>query len=117
MDVTRRQVTSVDQQLSQLMQVQIRENREKMKFIVKTVIFCGYNNILLRGKREDCFDDQMLQGNFQALFDFSVDSGDEKLKQHLEKDSHKSRVRWFSTMWKGYDWPIGDERPNRKVHF
>ena len=31
----------IDQQMDQLMQQQINENREKMKSIIKTVIFCG----------------------------------------------------------------------------
>ena len=46
------------------------------KSIVKTVIFCGQNNIPLRGKRDDNPDDSNLQGNFQALLDLCIDSGD-----------------------------------------
>ena len=80
----RRQTAPIDQQLNQLMQAQIDENREKMKSIVKTVIFCGQNNIPLRGKRDDNPDDSNLQGNFQALLEFRIDSGDVKLKEHLE---------------------------------
>ena len=47
----RRQTAPIDQQLNLLMQAQIDENREKMKSIEKTVIFCGQNNIPLRVKR------------------------------------------------------------------
>ena len=57
---------------------------EKMKSIVKTVIFCGQNNIPLRGKRDDNPDVSNLQGNFQALLEFRIDSGDVKLKEHLD---------------------------------
>ena len=78
----RRQTAPIDQQLNWLMQAQIDENREKMKLIVKTVIFCGQNNIPLRGKRDDNPDDSNLQGNFQALLEFNIDSGDLKLKEH-----------------------------------
>ena len=56
-----------------------------MKSIVKTGNFCGQNNIPLRGRRDDCPDDQRLHGNFKVLLQFRVDSGDEKLKQHLEE--------------------------------
>ena len=80
----RRQTAPIDQQLNQLMQAQIDENREKMKSIVKTVIFCGQNNIPLRGKRDDNPDDSNLQGNFQALLEFRIDSGDVKVKEHIE---------------------------------
>ena len=55
----RRQTAPIDQQLNRLMQAQIDENREKMKSIVKTVIFCGQNNIPLRGKRDDNPDDSI----------------------------------------------------------
>ena len=72
------------------MQTQIDENREKMKSIVKTVIFCGQNNIPLRGKRDDNPDNSNLQGNFQALLEFRIDSGDVKLKEHLENAPRNS---------------------------
>ena len=49
----RRQIAPIDQQLNRLMQAQIDENREKMKSIVKTVIFCGKKNIPSRGKRNN----------------------------------------------------------------
>lgn len=62
----------------------VDENREKIKSIVKTVIFCGQNNIPLRGKRDDNPDNSNLQGNFQARLEFSIDSGDVKFKEHLE---------------------------------
>ena len=81
----RRQTAPIDQQLNRLMQAQIDENREKMKMKMKmkTVIFCGQNNIPLRGKRDDNPDNSNLQGNFQALLEFRIDSGDVKLKEHL----------------------------------
>ena len=67
----RRQTAPLDQQLNRLMQAQIDENREKMKSIVKTVIFCGQNNIPLSGKRDDNPDDSNLQGNFQPSWKHS----------------------------------------------
>lgn len=38
----------------------------------------------LRGARDDNPDDETLQGNFQALLAFRVDSGDKTLKEHIE---------------------------------
>ena len=84
----RRQTAPIDQQLNRLMQAQIVENREKMKSIVKTVIFCGQNNIPLRGKR----DDSNLHGNFQALLEFRIDSDDVKLKEHLKNAPKKCHL-------------------------
>ena len=89
----RRQTAPIDQQLNRLMQAQIDENREKMKSIVKTVIFCGQNNIPLRGKRDDNPDNSNLQGNFQALLEFRIDSGDVKLKEHLENAPRNATYR------------------------
>ena len=51
---------------------------------MKTVICCGHNNIPLRGKRDDNPDDSNLHGNFRTLPEFHIDSGDVKLKEHLE---------------------------------
>ena len=38
--------------------------------LFKTVIFCGRNNIALRGRRDDDPSNENLQGNFQALLEF-----------------------------------------------
>ena len=64
-----------------------------MKLIVKTVIFCGQNNIPLRGKRDDNPDDSNLQGNFQALLEFRIDSGDVKLEERLENAPRNATYR------------------------
>ena len=55
-----------------------------MKSIVTTVIFCGQNNIPLRGKRDDNPDDSNLQGNLQALLEFRFDSGDVRTFLHFQ---------------------------------
>ena len=60
---------------------------------MKTVIFCGQYNIPLRGKRDDNPDNSNLQGNFQALLEFRIDSGDVKLKEHLENEPRNSTYR------------------------
>ena len=78
-----RATVPIDQQLNQLVQRQINDNREKIKSIIKTVTFCGQNNFPQKKKRYDNTDDPSLQGNFQALLDFRIESGDTKLKDHF----------------------------------
>lgn len=84
MRVMRREAAPIDQQLNNLMQQQIARNREVLKSLFKTIIFCGKNNIALRGRRDDDPTNSSLQGNFQALLEFRIDSGDQTLQQHLE---------------------------------
>ena len=54
----------------------MRENRNIITSIVKTVIFCASNNIPLRGYFED-------KRNFMKLLQFSIDAEDEELKKHF----------------------------------
>ena len=67
MRVMRRQVVPVDQQLNNLMQQQIARN-----------------SVALRGRRDDDPGNSSLQGNFQALLEFRIESGDQTLLQHLK---------------------------------
>ena len=70
---------------------QIELNRKKLVSIVKCIVFCGRQNIQLRGHRDD---DKWLgipeinPGNFQSLIDFSIESGDKILKEHFETCPH-----------------------------
>ena len=57
---------------------QMRENRDIITYIVKTVIFCAANNIPLRGHSED-------KGNFMKLLQFRIDTGDKELKKHFAR--------------------------------
>lgn len=81
---------SVISQLDSNRKKQILENREAIKPIIKTVIFCGQNEIPLRGDDESSdlsktLDAQSCRdGKFRALLRFRVESGDSKLKEHLE---------------------------------
>ena len=83
-DMMSRGTVGIDQQLNQMLQRQIQENREKIKSIIKTVVLCGQNAILLRGEQDDNPDNETLTGKFQALLAFRVDNGDAILQQHLE---------------------------------
>lgn len=72
---------------------QVKENRERLRPIVKTIIFCGQQNISLRGHRDDGpllnttnnrYSPVANDGNFRALLRFRIDSGDSTLQHHLE---------------------------------
>ena len=56
---------------------QMRENRNIITSIVKTVIFYASNSIPLRGHSED-------KGNFMKLLQFRIEAGDEELNILLE---------------------------------
>ena len=85
-------------QLNEQLLAQKKENRERIMPIVKTIIFCGRENLPLRGHRDsgalygrskeasELDEDQGPvhgQGVFRALLDFRVESGDEMLRNHL----------------------------------
>ena len=68
--------------LNQAMASRISLNRQKLHSIFKTLVFCGRQNIALRGHRDDAtdierdVDDLENHGNFRALLNFRVDAGD-----------------------------------------
>ncbi|XP_050517882.1 52 kDa repressor of the inhibitor of the protein kinase-like [Diabrotica virgifera virgifera] len=66
------------------------ENKKKLIPIIKTIMFCGMQNIPLRGHRDD---GQLLnetdsephrEGNFRALLRFRIDAGDKQLEEHVK---------------------------------
>lgn len=78
----------------------IKRNRERLIPIIKTIIFCGRNNLPLRGHREggslDSEDNKNIlsgnQGVFRALLAFRIDSGDTTLMQHFQKCGNNSMM-------------------------
>ena len=81
---TTRESVPIDQQINNLLQQPIKTNREILKSLFKTIIFCGKNNIALRGPRDDDPPNASLSGNFQTLLEFRIDSGDQTLQHHLK---------------------------------
>lgn len=78
---------------------QINENRERLRPIVKTIIFCGHQKMSLHDHRDDGkllnYDSVVAdEGNFRALLKFRIDSGDIAFQQHLE--STKSNATYIS---------------------
>ena len=85
--------TTVVKQLDSARNRQANENRKRLLPIVKTIIFCGRQNIPLRGHRDDGAlkqdgDDSSVvssaSGNFRALLQFRVEAGDKDLENHLK---------------------------------
>ncbi|XP_014352110.1 52 kDa repressor of the inhibitor of the protein kinase-like isoform X2 [Latimeria chalumnae] len=59
-------------------------NREKLTSILKSIIFCGKQILPLCGNEVDPTNTANINpGNFQALLDFRVDSGDTVLQEHF----------------------------------
>ena len=71
-------------------------NHQKLSSIFKTVVFCGRQNIPLRGHCDNATDleKDILEvenpGNFSALLDFRVDAGDTILEEHLARASRNA---------------------------
>lgn len=64
-------------------------NRKRLTSIIKTIIFCGHNNISLRGHRDDGILDYKSaitgkEGIFRSLLAFRLDFGDNILKDHFK---------------------------------
>ncbi len=65
------------------------ENRKRLKPIVETVIFCGQNNVALRGNDDsgelDLTKPKAGEGNFRRLLRFrAIQSGDTNLEEHIK---------------------------------
>jgi len=73
---------SVAESMNSATAAQINVNRQKLASIIKTIVFCGHQNIALRGHRESSTDPN--PGNFKSLLEFRVDSGDQILQNHFE---------------------------------
>lgn len=82
---------------------QIKENRNRLRPIVSTIILCGRQNISLRGHRDDGILNyneneqeknivENQEGNFRALLKFRIDSGDSILRQHLESNANATYI-------------------------
>ena len=70
-------------QLQTICAQQVKENREKLLGVLKCIEFCGWQNIALRGHRNESWDPSTNTrphtnpGNFLALVHFRHDAGDQ----------------------------------------
>ncbi|XP_022180618.1 52 kDa repressor of the inhibitor of the protein kinase-like, partial [Myzus persicae] len=85
-----KKVESIDRQINEALKKEINDNRDRLRPIIKTILFCGNQEISLRGHRDSGVIDlnehasTEYQGNFRELIKFRIDSGDNVLKNHLE---------------------------------
>lgn len=87
----------VRNQIDTFRAAQANENRERLKPIIRSIMYLGKQNISLRGHRDDGplkKESEYNEGNFRELLRFRVESGDEVLKKHLETTS--SRATYIS---------------------
>ena len=96
----RRQVVPVDQQLDNVMQRQIEKNPTILSLLFKTVIYCGQHNNAPRGHQHNNAprghrEEGPMEGNFQALLAFRVESDDDTLQQHLENAPRSAKQGAF----------------------
>ena len=84
--IKRGEATAINIKLYQVRNERILQNREKLISIIKTVAFCGRQNISFRGHRDDETLEETTwnKGNFRALLDFRIDSGDTVLQHHFD---------------------------------
>ena len=81
---------SVAVQLSQEFRDTVLKNRQILRSIVDTILFCGRQNIGLRGHRDSATDlesqgAQSNHRNFWALLNFRIAAGDTHLRDHLQR--------------------------------
>ena len=88
---------SISQQLSDIYRITVKLNRQKLRFIIKTVVLCCKQNIALRGHHDDLsrIDEASGNpGNFQALLNFRVEAGDKVLANHFANAQRNATYRF-----------------------
>ena len=78
--------TSIENWLRNISEADIAKNRYIIKCMAEAILFCGKQCIALRGHRDDSTASPLRnKGNFLALLDYSVKSGNSVLAKHLEE--------------------------------
>lgn len=99
--------------------IQVSENRKRLVPIIETIIFCGRQNLALRGHRDDGFlDDDARpsnEGNFRELLMFRISAGDKTLEKHIKTTSSRSTFISKTTQNDLIDC-IGEEIQSQIIH-
>ncbi|XP_069104128.1 52 kDa repressor of the inhibitor of the protein kinase-like [Argopecten irradians] len=77
----------IHHQIDAALEARKERNMKVLETIVETVLFCGRQNISLRGHRDDSrhsADPSVNTGNFKALLEYRIKGGDSNLQHHLE---------------------------------
>ena len=78
--------STIDMRITKISSEDIARNQLIIKSIADAVLFCGRQNIALSGHRDDRSSEECNnRGNFLALLDYGIKSGNETLKKHLEE--------------------------------
>ena len=87
-DVATGKINDIATPLDKNREKQIHENRAALIPIIETILFCGENELPLRGDKDSGVftleKPKVKDGKFRALLRFRVKSGDFILKQHIE---------------------------------
>jgi len=79
---------AVDQQISKAQAITIARNKQTLKSIAAKIIFCGRQGLALHGHYDDLTCQEATPhanpGNFIALLNFRIKSGDEVLDEHFK---------------------------------
>lgn len=89
--------TTVVQLAHSTLASRMERNRKVLASVIESIIFCGRQNIALRGHRDDgeiaCSNTGSIhEGNFRALLKFRMQSGDERLTTHLRETAKNSTM-------------------------
>ena len=69
----------------------IAKNRKLLRSIISCIVFCGKQNIALRGHNESLSDEGNNPGNFLALLKFRAEAGDDVLAIHLNEATDRAK--------------------------
>ncbi len=87
MKVMQSQQKAVHHQINAAMAERVNTNRQRPVPIVKTVLFCGRQNIALRGHldsdKQTHYNASVDHANFRALLEFHVDADESDLVYHM----------------------------------
>lgn len=80
----------VDHCMTSQVREQVASNRTFLKSVISCIELCGRQGLSLRGHRDDATWEDSNQGNFKALIQLRIDSGDTALSDHLKTCSRRS---------------------------
>ena len=72
----------------------IEKNRKLLHSVISCIVYCGRQNIGLRGHIEST-DGENHPGNFLALLKFRTDSGDEVLANHFSQATNRVYIEVY----------------------
>ena len=77
----------INQEAHSAIAKRVEKNRQILSSVVKTIIFLGKQNILLRGHRDDSTALEVPDvnpGKFQCFLRFRIESGDDLIEKHFQ---------------------------------